>query len=356
MLVLAVLVSFTARVLSDALHVPGYYDLTGVVLAYEVMPLPWSILASVAIPLTLSLYYAVYMPALWIYVVVGLVYWVLARKTGRNYLAVLLSSIVYGLSWIFLYMVFTNTFSYLPILLRMKGFYILLLDSMVSVMLVKSVLEVKHVRENIVEGRNARYLCLAIVLLSIAVSLGYYTVQVNEWSVVEWFKDFDWLKRFHTKMDFVWLPLGEKGINNYYYPHDRFDRGSIGYQVWIGMYWIQGRRDVADVGLVSQFAIWDQNFWLGIHGCPSPYTYVDVVYNITRIKYKGYDAWFMEGGMVSRSDVYPYEEVRLRGFFITFYDPARDRTAIIYACATEENIDEIKDRLLEVVMSWDIGR
>ncbi len=155
-------------------------------------------------------------------------------------------------------------------------------------------------------------------------------------------------------MDFVWLPIGEKGINNYYYPVDRFDRGSKGYQVWIGMYWVQGYHDPSDVGLVSEFAIWDQNFWLGMHGCPKPYTYVDLVENITVIDYQGYQAYYMYGGIVSRSDVEPYEEVVLRGFFITFYDKERDRTIIIYACATQDNIDELVSELQSIVNGWSL--
>ncbi len=71
----------------------------------------------------------------------------------------------------------------------------------------------------------------------------------------------------------------------------------------IGMYWIQGRHDIADIGLVSQFAIWDQNFLLGAHDCPKPCTYIDVVYNTTKINYKRYNAWLMEGGVISRSDI-----------------------------------------------------
>ncbi len=63
----------------------------------------------------------------------------------------------------------------------------------------------------------------------------------------------------------------------------------------------------------------------------------------------------MYGGMISRSDVEPYEEVKLRGFFITFYDPQRDRTAIICACSTEENYDKMISKLWEVVNSWNLG-
>ena len=136
-------------------------------------------------------------------------------------------------------------------------------------------------------------------------------------------------------MDFVRLPLGEKGINNYYYPETRFTRGSKGYQVWIDMYWVQGYLGTADAGLVSQFAIWDQNFWLGSHGSTDPYTYVDLVENISKIGYKSYNAYLMYGGMVSRSDVGPCEEAVLRGFFITYYDAKRDRTVIINAYATK---------------------
>ncbi|RLG39800.1 MAG: hypothetical protein DRO05_07995 [Thermoproteota archaeon] len=63
----------------------------------------------------------------------------------------------------------------------------------------------------------------------------------------------------------------------------------------------------------------------------------------------------MYGGMITPSDVKPHEEVWIEGFFITFYDEKADRTAIIYACATKENLPEMISELWELVNSWELG-
>lgn len=349
---ISILYSIVARLLSDALHIPGFYDSLGVFLASLMLPLKWAITAFILVPLVLSSYYAVYLIAIWIYVLIGLIYWIMERKVGGKLgiSAYILVPLVYALSWLILYSYYSHTFKYFGLYFRMKGFYILLFDAVVSMCLAKVFVSVFGAHGTL--DFNVRRLGIAIFLGILIIGISFYVIQVNEWSITTAFPEVNGYLKFHHKMDFVWLPLGEKGINNYYYPETRFTRGSSGYQVWIGMYWIQGYHDITDVGLVSQFAIWDQNFWLGTHGSPDPYTYVDLVENISKIDYKGYQAYLMYGGMISRSDVEPHEEVVLRGFFITYYDAEKDRTAIIYACATEENIDKVMDELEGIVNSW----
>ena len=198
---------------------------------------------------------------------------------------------------------------------------------------------------------------IAAITLASFVAIGslWPVVMKNEWRITEAFPERTNWKKFHSKMDLVWIWMGEKEINNYYYPEDRFDREKLGYQVWVGLYWVQRWHDVADVSLDSMFAIWDQDFWNGVHGVKNPFTYVIDVHNITEINFKGYRAYLMYGGMITQSDVEPHEEVWIEGFFITFYNEETDRTAIIYACATKENLPKMINELWDLVNSWKLG-
>lgn len=349
-LIYAVLISIILRITSDALHVPGFYDLTGVIYGYLRLRPIYAFTASILIPLALSLYYNIYIYLFWIYVLCGVLFYLFRMPGIRvHYLGVLLIPILYAFSWLSSYMYLSNTVDYLPVLLRSRGFLTLLLDGYISIAIALMAGGVATHSE--VRGRSVAAFIIGSLVI---ISLSYYTVYVNEWGIASLFPAIDGYRKFHTKMDFVWLPLGVKGINNYYYPIERFDRDSPRYQVWIGLYWIQGRHDIYDVGLVSQFAIWDQNFWLGIHGARDPYTYVDVVYNVTMIKFKGRDAVLMYGGMVTLSDVEPYEEIRLRGFFITYYDTGLDRTVIIYAAATEDYFNLLEGEFWSIIEEWGI--
>ncbi len=338
-LLIGVIISYAGRLVSDALHVPGFYDLTGVVFAASFYSLPLAIVSSVVIPLSLTLYYSVYLIAFPVYVIAGITYWLLTRKLDKySPLYYVVVPLLYSTLWLLLYALFTHTIVYYPIYLRMKGFYVLLVDGFLSILIARALARGYRGREGIELTRMNTLFTVAVLVIAIASYIGVY---VNEWGITTSFPERSGWTKYHTKMDFVWLPLGEKGINNYYIPDGRYDKGSPEYQVWVGMYWVQGRHDITDVGLVSEFAIWDQNFWLGIHGASNPYTYVDLVENISEYEFMGHRAYLMYGGMVSLSDVPPYEEVKLRGFFITFYDEKADRTGIFYACATEENYAEM---------------
>ncbi len=350
LVLVCVAASFAARVASDALHVSGFYDSVGAYLAGFV--LPWWLAAPVGLLvfLVLTAYYKVYLYVCWIGLLsalVGLVARRLEKRVGGLVLLLApVAGLVYAVSWFLFYAWLANLWSYLPVLLGSRGFAVLFTDSMLCFVAAYAVSERL--------GRaGARLLYAMLAVLAVVAVVSWAYVCWSDYFVGSWFGEKSGWLLFRThKMDLVWLPMGAKGTNTYYYPVDRFKRGSPGYQVWVGMYWVQGRHDIRDVGLVSQFAIWDQNVWLGVHGCPEPYTYVDLVVNITETKFHGFKAYLMYGGMVSRSDVKPYEEVRLRGFFITFYDPGTDHTGIVYACATEENYDKMIDVLWEIVKSF----
>ncbi|HIE23692.1 MAG TPA: hypothetical protein EYP68_05635 [Candidatus Korarchaeota archaeon] len=335
-----------ARIASDAMHISGFYDSLGAMCAStSIGPIP-SLLTGIISGVLLIPYYEVYLAAFWIPGLTGLVYGLLRRK-GYPTLGAVLSSLVYVLGWAIVYCLATGTWGSISSYLLTKGALVLYLD----VFICSAISEV-YVKM----GKPSVKALLVMGLVSLAAIGGFWTVtKGNEWGIVEAFPEREGWMKFHSKMDLVWIWMGEKGINNYYYPETRFDREKPGYQVWVGLYWVQGWHDVADVSLDSEFAVWDQNFWNGIHGAKDPYTYVIDVHNITKINFKGYRAYLMYGGMITQSDVEPYEEVWIEGFFITFYDNKADRTAIIYACATKENLPKIIDELWDLVNSWKLG-
>ena len=347
-----VLLSVTIRIASDALHLPGYYTSSGAIaMTFFFSPL-WGILSGLVSGLLLSIYYNVYLIAFWVPAFVGALAGYAWRKTHP-----LVGGLVAGFSqlvgWTLIYVLIGGVPERILWYWSQRGALVLLLDGFISTLIAAGIVYV--IPRMIAKYSSAKTSAILSGILIAVLVVSAITVYSNEWGIVEAFPDHEGYVKVHTKMDLVWLWMGEKGINNYYYPTTRFTRGSPGYQVWIGLYWIQGYHDVRDVSLVSQFAIWDQDFWLRLHGCPNPYTYVIRVRNITEIEYKGYKAYLMYGSMVTRSDVKSYEEIVLDGFFITFYDQARDRTAIIYAAATHENFKQMKEELWKIVNSWNIG-
>ena len=162
----------------------------------------------------------------------------------------------------------------------------------------------------------------------------------------------------NVRMDFVWAPMGVRGSNNYYYPETRFNSSDPGYQVWFGLYWVQGKfglyGDTYDQNEIFAFSIFDQNTWLSLYGLKTPKT---TVHNITGVawgEFKGYKALFMNGSYNSQSDVPPYEDVVLIGFFIVFYMEKYDRTVIIYACAVDRYYSIMEPILWDFAMSVEL--
>ncbi len=347
-IVLSILASLAARTLADALHIPGFYDSIGIFIASMTLTPLYSLLASIASYLLLAVYYKVYVFALWIPVILSIAVIVVRRFEKLRYISAMVLALLYSTLWFILYMSLTHTWNYVATIFRSRGFMVLTLDALFCYITALGL-------HNAISKARRSTLIVSVALLIIVAAISWIAVYYSDFSIASLFPEHKGWLLFRThKMDFVWLPLGVKGTNTYYYPIDRFKRGSPGYQVWVGMYWVQGYHDPRDVGLVSEFAKWDQNVWLGLHGCNHPYTYVDLVKNITIITFKGYKAFLMYGGMISRSDVKPYEQVTLRGFFITFYDPKTDHTAIIYACSTRENYNKMIKLLWRIVNSWRI--
>ena len=152
--------------------------------------------------------------------------------------------------------------------------------------------------------------------------------------------------------------LGVKGVNYYLYPPGRFNRSDPGYQVWFGVYWVQGRYGIYPGHKYSEkqiyaFSIIDQDFWLGIHGKKNPKTTVHAVHNVYWGTLDGYEALFMFGSYDTQSDVPPYENIVIEGFLIVLYIPKYDRTAIIYACALDTYWPTMNSTLWNLAMNID---
>lgn len=347
-----VLVGVTARILGDLFHVPGFYDSIGGILASIMFSPITGFTAGLLSGIMLVFYYNVYIIAFIIPGITAVITGVVWRKV-HPVVAIGVAGLLQLIEWTMVYVAVGGVWGRIPWYWRQRGSLVLLLDGAISTII--AYILYRCIKYSTIRFSVKKTSIVSLTVLTIVLTLSYIVVIDNEWSIVKGFpENKDYVKE-HVKMDLVWLWMGEKGINNYYYPKTRFDRSSPGYQVWVGLYWVQGYHDIKDVSLVSQFAIWDQDFWLRLHGCPEPYTYVVRVYNITEIEWKGYRAYLMYGAMITRSDVKPYEEVWLEGFFITFYDQAHDRTGIVYAATTKENIASMKDELWRIVNSWDIG-
>lgn len=111
----------------------------------------------------------------------GFIYWLLYWKAPKNkaIIVYIIVSIVYSFSWIILYSILTHTTKYLPLYVRMKGFYILLFDSVVSITLGNFLIRTVTVGALL----NKRSYTIVAIILSILLVLSYSSVLVNEWAV-----------------------------------------------------------------------------------------------------------------------------------------------------------------------------
>ncbi len=123
-------------------------------------------------------------------------------------LAYILIQVVYALSWLILYSYYTHTFKYFGLYISIKGFYVLLFDAVVSICLAE-ILSRTIVSHKTID-LDLKRLSTIIVLGVVIASISFYLVQVNEWGIVGGFHEVNGYLKFHHKMDFVWLPLGEK--------------------------------------------------------------------------------------------------------------------------------------------------
>ena len=350
--------SLLTRALADLAHLPLYLDATGTLLAASLLG-PWhAALTGLISGVFLTAYYQAYALMIVPLAVVGFIFGRSLRE-GSSWALVgaFITALAYQLSWLSVYTATLGVWSYFGTYITSQGSFGLLADAFTSIFLASLSSEaVKFARARLENVRKRQLLFLAVFLslLAAAPLAALAEMACEEEFKAEFPRDPNYVF-VCTRMDLVWLPMWRKGTNYYYYPHDRFDRGSPGYQVWVGMYWIQGYVPLT-VETVAMFAIWDQNAWLRLHGCPAPYTTIAIVENITDITFKGYRAKLMYGSLYTRSDVGPdYEHLRLDGFFIVFYDARRDRTGIIYACATAENFGAYVGELWRMVEQFPIG-
>ena len=350
--------SLLTRALSDVVHAPLYLDATGTFAASTLLGPYHGALTGLLSGIFLTAYYQAYVLMTPLLAILGLIMGYLCKR-GANWILIgaFISALFYQLSWLSVYTAVFGVWSYFGSYLTSRGGYGLLADAFTSIFIASLLVEGMRRAQGAL--RTARMRAAAILAAVSIIILATPVVAVLEVSSEEEFKgsfprDANYVF-VCTRMDLVWLPMWRKGTNYYYYPHDRFDRASPGYQVWIGMYWIQGYVPLS-VETVAMFAIWDQNAWLRLHGCPAPYTTIAIVENITDVTFKGHRAKLMYGSLYTRSDVGPdYEHLRLDGFFIAFYDAERDRTGIIYACATEENFKAYVGELWRMVRLFPLG-
>ncbi|HDI01988.1 MAG TPA: hypothetical protein ENF78_06150 [Candidatus Bathyarchaeota archaeon] len=356
--VLLALLSLLTRSLSDLAHMPFYLDVTGTFLASMLLGPYHGALAGLISGIILMAYYQVYMLMVPFLAILGLILGFSCRKGGLMLLiGTFITVLLYQLSWLTVYTSVFGVWAYFGSYLTSQGGYGLLADGLTSIFIASVLAEGIRLAQGKLKGMG--YMKLASLLAILALLLATPTTAILAIGAEEEFKaSFPRDPNYVfvcTRMDLVWLPMRRKGTNYYYYPLDRFEKGSPGYQVWVGMYWVQGYVPLT-VETVAMFAIWDQNAWLRLHGCPAPYTTIAIVENITDIVFKGYHAKLMYGSLYTRSDVGPdYEHLRLDGFFIVFYDAKRDRTGIIYACATEENFNTYLSELWRLVGQFPLG-
>ena len=345
------------RSLVDLAHLPLYLDTTGVLVASMVLGPLHGLLTALIASLFLSAYYAAYAFLTPFLCLLGFVFGYLYRRGNRiALLSVPLGALIYQVGWLCVYTSVMGVWEEFGSYMASAGGFGLLADLTISAFVASLISEaIGRSRERLknIETHSWLLLATAISLLILAPVSAILNTASEEVFKEDFPEEEGYIFRC-TRMDLVWLPMWCKGTNYYYYPEDRFDRKAPGYQVWIGMYWVQGRIPLT-VETVAMFAIWDQNAWLRLHGCPRPYTTIAIVENITEITFKGYKAKLMYGSLYTRSDVEPYEDLRLDGFFIVFYDAGRDRTGIIYACATQENFEDYLPELWRVVNKFPIG-
>ncbi|RLG39801.1 MAG: hypothetical protein DRO05_08000 [Thermoproteota archaeon] len=207
-------------------------------------PLP-SLFSGIISGILLIPYYQAYIAAFWIPGVTAMVYgWI--RKKGHPTLGSLISSLIYVLGWSVVYCIATGTWGNIKSYLMTRGALLLYLD----IFICSSIGELCSKM-----GRSRRALIALTLVSLVAIGGSWIVVKGNEWGITKAFPEREGWEKFHSKMDLVWIWMGEKGINNYYYPKTRFDRGEPGYRVWVGLYWVQGWHDVKDVSLDSIFAI-----------------------------------------------------------------------------------------------------
>lgn len=362
-LLLSMFLNISLHYVLDDLHVPVFLDKVGLVLmAYSFGPIGTVISALLTAGL-LSLTDIWYLFRSLTFMLLAILWsfgFLMTRKKQNNAFLViswiLTPIVVYAseilvFSSILYYPFKSDTMNYIQpfntfVLQSIDGFLSFLLGVLILVSLGLKDLKKK-------QNLTIKYEALVIIILMLLSTTAGYMSYSSEKALVPYLPKPEGWVFVNVRMDFVWAPMGVRGSNNYYYPEGRFNASDPGYQVWFGIYWIQGKYGIYGNTYkqdeIFAFSIFDQDAWLSLYGLKTPKT---TVHNITGVAwgtFKGYTALFMNGSYNSQSDVPPYEDVVLIGFFIVFYMEKYDRTVIIYACAVDKYYSTMEPIL------WDLA-
>lgn len=365
---MSVLLNLTLHFILDNLHMPIFLDKVGILLmAYSFGPVSAVIVGVVtSLILTLTDPFYVFRTVTWIAIglVWGFGFSYAKRKRSDIILIViaLLGSIIVYLSDLTVFittMYFPFKEDVLPYTRWFNLFTAQAVDALISFIFGLIILRAAGITKFTEEkDLELKFKAVFIIILMILTPILMYVSYVNETALVPYLPKKEGWVFVNVRMDFVWAPMGVKGSNNYYYPEGRFNRSDPGYQVWFGLYWVQGRFGIYDDTYVQEeifaFSILDQDTWLSLHGHKTPVTKVHNITGVAWGTFKGYRALFMNGSYESQSDVPPYEDVILVGFFIVFYMPKYDRTVIIYACAVDRYYHIMEPILWEMAKSIEL--
>ncbi|MGQ4834241.1 MAG: hypothetical protein ACP6IS_10160 [Candidatus Asgardarchaeia archaeon] len=363
--IFGVFVNVFFHYLSDVLHLPLFIDKAGILIAVFSFGPVTAVIVSVITALIIALTDPFYLFQIGIWVVLGIL-WGLGihfskiRHSNKIAIGFILLSAV--LVYLLELSTFTAVMYYpfkddvLPYVKTLNLFTLQAIDTIVSFVIGYFILYSFEVRQ-IYERKDLEMPLKGLFLIIIIVAASYlgFVSYSQDTALVPYLPKKEGWVFVNVRMDFVWAPIGVKGSNNYYYPEGRFNRSDPSYQVWFGLYWVQGHYgvygDKYDQNEIFSFSILDQDTWLSLHGYKKPHTTVRSVDGVAWGTFKGYRALFMNGSYNSQSDVPPYEDVVLVGFFIVFYMPEFDRTVIIYACAVDKYYNTMEPILWEMAYS-----
>ncbi|MGQ4894210.1 MAG: hypothetical protein ACP6IQ_06310 [Candidatus Njordarchaeia archaeon] len=369
LLVIFYLLGVSLHYLIDIIHIPLYFDKYGMIFAAYILGPIWSGFIGLATALTFSVtdltYFIRSIPWLISGVLFGLAF--KNRKIEmKPYVKLALISLAIIAIPVGDFLVYT-VIAYYPLEshvlefssifnLFMNQFIDVVITLLISLLLIRNQTKIKIPNKKFA-GIDTTKL-LSIIVLLIVLIPSFLINQTNDTALDGRIPVPEGWTYVVTRMDFVWSPMGAKGVNYYLYPPGRFNRSDPGYQVWFGVYWVQGRYGIFpdhkyDAKAIYAFSIIDQDFWLGLHGKKDPKTTVHAVHKVYWGTVDNYEALIMFGSYDTQSDVSPYENVLLEGFLIVLYIQKYDRTAIVYACAVDRYWPVMNSTLWNLAMNID---
>ncbi len=349
-LTLFVLFSIAAHFMTDLFHFPIYLDKIGIFLAALVLGPFYALLAGIFLGLSVASINPFWVILFFIPGIVGL-FWGFSLKSGleQSMFKHVLWAIIGGALFAGIYFIMFSLLMYNPLVEHVlpytrifNEFTLQFIDAIICYFVGFLIYVVYTNYIHVEQNKMIKILPIIFIIIGAAITFpARFGVVAEDTMLVPNFPKPAGYIFTNVRMDVVWAPLGLRGTNNYLYPVQRFNRSDPGYQVWFGVYWVQGRYGIyGDQYVMNEilaFSILDQNTWISLHGYHTPKTTVHHVDGVAWGTFDGYPALFMNGSYDTQSDVYPYEDVTLQGFQIVLYIPKLDRTAIIYACSTMDN-------------------